>query len=269
MWLRRILKFIWRTAQALAFLFITVLQWKPDALQLIGIGATMTAWLLQPHVLAPLVAVVTLMCADWLLQWRWRRKQSALQRLAITYDLPVRKAYKYLRFESQWATTMPDANEGVMQARDILEDAFSAGALSVWGREFGRDTPSLRPIVDNSFWAGTILNAFSLSDFYEAPNADSNRGTYFDRRDQRFKDLHVSRRQVEERWPRANWLQRWRLRMTMGQPNWDADARARGERKDRLRQWRRNKADWLRVQYDRVKTWSRHTYSTAMGRWRR
>lgn len=267
--MRLFLLTLWWTARILAFVFIIVLGLRPSLLQFVGIGEAMIAWLLQPPILVPLTAVLALFSADWLLQWRVRRRQRALQRLAVTFDLPVRKAYKYLRFESQWATTMPNANEGVIQARDILEDAFSGGALFVWGREYRRYSPSLQPILNNSFWTGTMLNGFSLGDFYEAPNGDTNAGFYLGKDGQRFKDLHVSRRQVEDRWPRANWFQRWRLRRTMGQPNYDADARARGVRRDKLRQWQIKQTDLLRVHSNHAVTWLRHTYSAVMEKWRR
>src|SRR5438552_15926356 len=103
--LRRILLTLWWTARVCAFVFIVVLGFRPSLLQLIGVGQTMIAWLVQPHVLVPLTAIATLTAADWFLQWRVRRRRRFLSALAYTYDCPVRIAFKYLRFESEWAWT--------------------------------------------------------------------------------------------------------------------------------------------------------------------
>jgi hypothetical protein len=229
MW-RRFWLTLWWTARVLAFVFIAVLGFRPSTLQLLGVGSAMIAWLSQPPVLILLTVATTLLCGDWILRWLDRRRWRALERLAVTYDLPVRDAFKYLRFDSLWASQWESADQCILQARDALEYAFRSSELVVWGRDKRRQKVPLQPIIDFDFWQGTTLHGASLSDFYDGATADTNES-----KGVRFRDLRVSRRQVETRWLRANWITRRLQRRKMANSAWDRGAQ---ERLERYLKWR-------------------------------
>ena len=196
--------------------------YSPTLADWLRLGAAVIEWLKSPVVYIPLIMISSVLLWHDILLWRIRRRMRRHEAMTVTLDMPIREAFKYLRFESEWATQFRDRTECALRARDVLEDNFCAGQLNVWGRNAAFSKSSIELISDHRFWTGTTLSGQSLSDFAE--NSDTLPSMHHGQLT-RFIDLHVSRQQVERAWPRATPMTKWVLARRMMHPEYDTSYR--------------------------------------------
>ena len=144
-----------------------------------------------------------------------------------TWDISMRKAYRYLRLRSNWARQFSNSTDCALRAPGAIEDQLRTGNLQCWGRDKSIFRAAMQPI-DKEFWTGMTLDVFTLWDRFDGP-AESREGSHKGTRT-RFEDLHVSRGQFETLWPKAPVAVAPFLKRRMLNIEVDRVARARDEK---------------------------------------